>query len=59
LKKNVLTVHEGGSTKPSKVVHFEDQTSVQFEFNPVVEEIRNMDLKKAIILSEVLKRPYN
>ena len=52
------TLNEGGTIKPSKVVHFEDDQNGLNEPNLVVEQIRNTDLRKAIILSEILKRPY-
>jgi hypothetical protein len=51
------TAPEGGSIQPSKIVHFEDE-SFGFETpNLVLEEIRNTDMRRAVILSEVLKRP--
>jgi len=48
---------EGGYIQPSKIVHFEDATLIQETPNLVLEEIRNTDMRRAIILSEVLKRP--
>ncbi len=36
---------EGGSTSPSKVVHFEEQTIVADEPHPMLTAIRNMDLR--------------
>ncbi len=58
LEKSFLKTKEGGSTQPSKIVHFEDDENESYVLNPVVAEIRNADLRKAIVLSEILKRPY-
>lgn len=57
-KRNSI-FREGGSTQPSKIVHFEDEEIKWLEPNLLVEEIRNTDMRTAIILSEILKRPYN
>lgn len=51
------TVPEGGYTQPSKMVHFEDDSLFEETPNLVLEEIRNTDMRRAVILSEVLKRP--
>ena len=59
IHKRNSTFREGGSTQPSKIVHFEDEEIKWLEPNLLVEEIRNTDMRKAIILSEILKRPYN
>jgi len=50
---------EGGSMQPSKVVRFEEPHHETMVANPWAEAVRNADFKTAIILSEVLKRPYN
>lgn len=53
------SIIEGGMTKPSKVVHFEEAQKGTDEPNLVVEQIRNTDFRRAILLSEILNRPYN
>jgi hypothetical protein len=51
---------EGGSIKPSDSVRFDEPESPEISWNnPIAEEIRNADFRKAFILSEVLQRPYN
>lgn len=50
---------EGGILEPSKIAHFEEVQLSSEEPNLIVEEIRNVDMRRAIILSEILKRPYN
>ncbi|MFM7080334.1 MAG: hypothetical protein ACKOYC_11175 [Bacteroidota bacterium] len=51
---------EGGSTKPSQNVRFEEPDAPETSWNnPIAEEIRNADFRKAFVLSEVLQRPYN
>ncbi len=55
----ILMPREGGLTQPSKLVHFEEPVKSDEEQNYLAEEIRNADFRKAIILSEVLQRPYN
>ena len=51
------TAPEGGSIQPSKIVHFEDESLYIATPNLVLEEIRNTDMRRAVVLSEVLKRP--
>lgn len=51
------TSPEGGRIQPSKIVHFEDESFGVEPSNLVLEEIRNTDMRRAVILSEVLKRP--
>ncbi len=48
---------EGGNIQPSKIAHFEDQSFGEETPNLVLEEIRNTDMRRAIVLMEVLKRP--
>lgn len=51
---------EGGVVKPSESVRFDDPEASDISWNnPIVEEIRGADFRKAFILSEVLQRPYN
>lgn len=50
---------EGGSIQPSKMVQFEEPHLEIMVANPWAEAIRNADFRTAIVLSEVLKRPYN
>lgn len=51
---------EGGAVKPSESVRFDDPGSSEISWNnPIAEEIRGADFRKAFILSEVLQRPYN
>ena len=56
----VSYMEEGGGTKPSQTVRFDEPSSDEnSSFNPIAEEIRNADFRRAFILSEVLQRPYN
>ena len=50
---------EGGALRPSEHVTFEDSETIgnQTE-NQFAEQIRNADFRQAIILNEVLQRPY-
>jgi hypothetical protein len=50
---------EGGAMQPSKMVQFEEPHQVLQVPNPWAEAVRNADFRTAMILSEVLKRPYN
>lgn len=51
---------EGGSTKPSTFVQFEEvEAETSSLQNPIAEQIRNADFRQAIILSEILQRPYS
>jgi hypothetical protein len=50
---------EGGNIQPSKIVQFEESEAAKWSENNLAEEIRNADFRKAIILKEVLQRPYN
>jgi hypothetical protein len=55
-----VTPVEGGVIKPSESVRFEDPVTPEISWNnPIAEEIRSADFRKAFILSEVLQRPYN
>ncbi|MBL0343478.1 MAG: hypothetical protein IPP71_23045 [Bacteroidetes bacterium] len=59
MEKTFLNSREGGTTQPSKVAYFEEAQTELYTWNPVVDQIKNTDMKTAIILSEILKRPYN
>jgi hypothetical protein len=50
---------EGGYSIPSKVAQFEESVVISEEPHPMINWLRNMDLRQAIVMSEVLKRPYN
>jgi len=50
---------EGGTKQPSKMVRFEEPHHETLVANPWAEAVRNADFRTAIILTEVLKRPYN
>ena len=50
---------EGGSIAPSKIVKFEEPTTPVQVLHPILQAFRNTDLRAAIIMGEVLKRPYN
>ena len=49
---------EGGITTPSKVVHFEEPDFDEVDHHPIFRTMKSMDLKHAIVISEILKRPY-
>jgi len=49
---------EGGNIKPSDQVQFSYAKSKDDIQDLVLEEIRTTDWKRAVILSEILKRPY-
>jgi len=55
----VNLVPEGGMIAPSKVVHFQEIPADQDTVHPMFLAIKNMDLRSAFVMSEVLKRPYN
>ncbi|MFM7901633.1 MAG: hypothetical protein ACKPAD_06565 [Bacteroidota bacterium] len=51
---------EGGLIKPSASVQFEEiELETQSLHNPIAEQIRNADFRQAIVLSEILQRPYS
>ena len=50
---------EGGAIQPSKIVQFEETLTVTEYANSVLSDLRDGDMQKAIIYSEILKRPYN
>ena len=52
-------IQEGGLSTPSKVVQFEESTLFPESPNGLLTALRNMDLRQAIVMSEVLNRPYN
>jgi len=52
-----IAITEGGSTRPSKVVQFEEQDNMSEEPNALLTAIRNMDIRQGIVMAEVLKRP--
>lgn len=55
-----VPVVEGGFTKPSTFVQFEEvEVETSSLQNPIAEQIRNADFRQAIVLSEVLQRPYS
>lgn len=49
---------EGGTTLPSKVAHFEEPVTSESDHHPIFQTLKSMDLKHAIVISEILKRPY-
>lgn len=55
----VYQTAEGGILQPSKVVQFEEQVVGYDEPHPLLNAIRNMDIREGIVLAEVLRRPYN
>ncbi|MBK8413683.1 MAG: hypothetical protein IPL22_03600 [Bacteroidetes bacterium] len=61
-KKNEVSMNynrEGGAIQPSKIVQFEETLTVTEYANSVLSDLRDGDMQKAIIYSEILKRPYN
>lgn len=61
-KKNEVSMNynlEGGAIQPSKIVQFEETLTVNEYGNSVLNDLRDGDMQKAIIYSEILKRPYN
>ncbi|MGR6088300.1 MAG: hypothetical protein ACU4F9_08990 [Arcticibacter sp.] len=55
-----VPVVEGGLIKPSAAVHFEEiEAETASLQNPIIEQIRNADFRQAIVLSEILQRPYS
>lgn len=61
-KKNEVSMNynlEGGAIQPSKIVQFEETLTVSEYGNSVLNDLRDGDMQKAIIYSEILKRPYN
>ena len=52
-------VAEGGTIAPSKVVQFQDQPDEQEAQHPIIQAIKSMDIRSGIVLSELLKWPYN
>ena len=53
-----LSTNEGGTIQPSSVVNYEDNQNVELSNENWAYKIRNADYKKAIILTEILQRPY-
>lgn len=61
-KKNEVSMNyhlEGGAIQPSKIVQFEETLTVNEYGNSFLNDLKDGDMRKAIIYSEILKRPYN
>ena len=51
--------HEGGEIIPSQIVHFEEGQNLAITPHPIIEYMHSGDLRSAVLLSEILRRPYN